>query len=257
MSASFFPSAGCTISSNGPVALSKIELESVAAGTDALTSAFSTLGPLRVWIAVGFTLLIAGGNLKGVRESGKLFSIPTYFFIANMVALLGIGALKWATGQLHAHPLNHPGTVAIGHGGGGLLYGAALVIVLRAFASGGAAVTGVEAISNGVTAFRRPEWKNARETLVVMGSTLGFMFFGLSVLSTKVHAIPYRSGTPTVISQIGKFVYGGGPVGNLLYYGLQAGTIRERLPRGQGRQRQCGRFDMGETYGPAHHRFLG
>src|SRR5207302_531922 len=115
--------------------------------------------------------------------------------------------------------------VAVGHGGGGLLYGAGLVIVVRAFASGGAAVTGVEAISNGVTAFKRPEWKNARETLVIMGSTLGVMFFGLSALSTKVHAIPFRSGTPTVISQIGKFTYGGGPVASVLYYGLQAGTM--------------------------------
>jgi len=198
---------------------------SVAAGTDALTSAFSSLAPLHVWIAVAFTIAIAAGNLKGVRESGKLFAIPTFFFIANMAVLLGVGAIKWATGQLHAHPLNHLGAVPVGHGGGGLLYGASLVIVLRAFASGGAAVTGVEAISNGVTAFKPPEWKNARETLVVMGSTLGVMFFGLSALSTKVHAIPFKSGTPTVISQIGKFIYDGGPLGNLLYYGLQAGTM--------------------------------
>src|SRR5205807_10632607 len=143
---------------------------SVAAGTAALTSAFPSLAPLHVWIAVAFTIAIAAGNLKGVRESGKLFAIPTFFFIANMAVLLGVGAIKWATGQLHAHPLNHLGAVPVGHGGGGLLYGASLVIVLRAFASGGAAVTGVEAISNGGTAFKPPGWKKARERLDATGS---------------------------------------------------------------------------------------
>jgi hypothetical protein len=98
-------------------------------------------------------------------------------------------------------------------------------VVLHAFASGGAAVTGVEAISNGVTAFRKPEWKNARVTLIIMGATLGTLFFGLSALSTKVHPIPYESGSPTVISQIGKFVFGGGLIGNGLFYALQAGTM--------------------------------
>ena len=88
-----------------------------------------------------------------------------------------------------------------------------LAIVLHAFASGGAAVTGVEAISNGVTAFRKPEWKNARVTLVIMGFTLGTLFLGLSALATHVHPIPYTEGTPTVISQIGKSVFGGGPLG--------------------------------------------
>jgi amino acid transporter len=198
---------------------------SVAAGTDALTSAFSSLAPWHVWISIFFALVIGAGNLKGVRESGKLFAIPTYFFILNMAILLGVGVLRWMGGGLHAHSLQHPGVIPVGHAGDGLYYGATLFIVLHAFASGGAAVTGVEAISNGVTAFKRPEWKNARETLVIMGSTLGVMFFGLSLLSSKVHAVPYVSGTPTVISQVGKFVYGGGALGNLLYYGLQAGTM--------------------------------
>ena len=97
--------------------------------------------------------------------------------------------------------------------------------MLHAFASGGAAVTGVEAISNGVPAFREPAWKNARTTLVIMGSLLGVMFLGLSVLAAKVHAAPYESGTPTVISQIGKLVYGNVAGGTSLYYLLQAGTM--------------------------------
>jgi hypothetical protein len=105
------------------------------------------------------------------------------------------------------------------------LYGAGLFGVLKAFASGGAAVTGVEAISNGVTAFRRPEWLNARRTLVIMGFTLGVLFLGLSVLSTKTHPIPYKTGSPTVISQVGKGVFGGGAAGHGLFYLLQAGTM--------------------------------
>src|SRR5581483_6138847 len=106
-----------------------------------------------------------------------------------------------------------------------LLYGAGLFVVLKAFASGGTAVTGVEAISNGVTAFRKPEWLNARRTLIIMGAVLGVLFLGLSVLSTKTHPIPYVTGSPTVISQVGKGVFGGGGVGNALYYMLQAGTM--------------------------------
>ena len=109
--------------------------------------------------------------------------------------------------------------------GTGLLMGASLFLVLKAFGSGGAAVTGVEAISNGVPAFRPPAWKNARSTLVIMGSLLGVMFLGLSMLAAKTHAMPYDGGTPTVISQVGKFVYGDSPVGHLFFYFLQAGTM--------------------------------
>src|SRR5205807_2064770 len=98
-------------------------------------------------------------------------------------------------------------------------------IFLRAFASGGAAVTGVEAISNGVPAFKPPEWRNARTTLVVMGSTLGAMFVGLSYLAAKTHVAPYKAGTPTVISQIGKLVFDGGVLGHTLYFCLQLGTL--------------------------------
>jgi Amino acid permease len=97
--------------------------------------------------------------------------------------------------------------------------------VLHAFASGGAAVTGVEAISNGVPAFRKPAWRNARKTLVLMGTGLGIMFLGLSALAAKMEIRPFEVGTPTVISQIGEAVFGGGPVGDALYYALQAGTM--------------------------------
>ncbi len=102
--------------------------------------------------------------------------------------------------------------------------GASLYVVLHAFASGGAAVTGVEAISNGVPAFRQPAWRNARQTLVIMGSLLGVMFLGLSVLAAHMHVAPFAEGTPTVIAQIGDLVYGGG-AGRILFFALQAGTM--------------------------------
>jgi amino acid transporter len=198
---------------------------SVAAGTAAMASAFPALASWVLPISIMWVGVIAFGNLRGVRESGRLFAVPTYWFIANMAVLLTVGIARAAGGSLHQHALTRPGAVDLGtSAGNGLLMGAGLFVVLHAFASGGAAVTGVEAISNGVTAFRKPEWRNARKTLIIMGSTLGAMFLGLSYLSTKVHAVPFERGTPTVISQIGRYVYGGGAVGHVLFLSLQAGT---------------------------------
>ena len=197
---------------------------SVAAGTAALTSAIPSLTSFAVPVAVAFIVLIAFGNLRGVKESGRIFSTPTFFFIGTMVLLLIVGFARMWFGHLPVQSIHKPGMLEPGHAGGGFLMGASLFVVLRAFASGGAAVTGVEAISNGVPAFRRPEWKNARTTLVIMGSTLGTMFFGLSWLDAHLHVNAYTKGTPTVISQIGKLVFGTSPVGHLLYFCLQAGT---------------------------------
>ncbi|HET9014060.1 MAG TPA: amino acid permease, partial [Thermomicrobiaceae bacterium] len=159
-----------------------------------------------------------------------------------MGLMIIMGTVKWIGGTLHPDPNNtlflHHGYLstlparfkdAIGPGKKGLetafLYGAGLFVVLKAFASGGTAVTGVEAISNGVTAFRRPEWLNARKTLVIMGGVLAVLFLGLSSLSTKTHPVVYRSGSPTVISQVGKGVFGAGLGGHGLFYLLQAGTM--------------------------------
>src|SRR5207248_6467993 len=154
---------------------------SVAAGTAALASAAPVLAPYAVPISVAFIVLIAFGNLRGVKESGRIFSLPTFFFIGTMVVLLVMGFARMFFGHLPVQSIHKAGMLTLRpghHAGSGILMGATLFVVLRAFASGGAAVTGVEAISNGVPAFRRPEWKNARTTLVIMGSTLGAMFFG-------------------------------------------------------------------------------
>jgi amino acid transporter len=197
---------------------------SVAAGTAAMASAIPALQRWVVPISITFIAIIAFGNLRGVKESGKVFAIPTYFFLVNMFAVLGWGLFQMMRGGLPTQDLHRPGLLQQGHAGNGLFMGAALFVVLRAFASGGAAVTGVEAISNGVPAFREPAWRNARTTLVWMGSLLGIMFLGLSVLAAHIHAAPFKLETPTVISQVGKVVYGRGPAGHVLFYMLQIGT---------------------------------
>jgi len=198
---------------------------SSSAGTAALVSAFEGLSPYRVPIALFFIALIAYGNLRGVKESGKIFAVPTYFFIVNMLVLLGLGLWKYLGGDLPLIGHHVEGNVPFGSAHEGLFYGAGLFGVAHAFASGGAAVTGVEAISNGVPAFRKPEWKNARQTLVVMGTGLGIMFLGLSMLAAAIKVAPFENGTPTVIAQVGEAVYGHGAIGDILFYALQAGTM--------------------------------
>jgi amino acid transporter len=199
---------------------------SVAAGVAALVSALSFFTPYTVLLSVAFICLIAYGNLRGVKESGRIFAVPTYFFILNMVVLLGLGLTRMLLGDLPTADHGQEGLQRLGtHGGSGLLMGATLFLVLHAFASGGAAVTGVEAISNGVPAFRQPAWRNARTTLVIMGSLLGTMFLGLSILGSHLRTVPFAEGTPTVISQVADLVFGESVIGRVLFFSLQAGTM--------------------------------
>src|SRR4051794_16783844 len=198
---------------------------SVAAGTAALASAFHSLAPWTLPMSVGFVVVIAYLNLRGIRESGRIFSIPTFFFIAVMAIMIVVGLYRMFFGDLPVELLEHEGLVPVGSPATGVFYGAGLFVVLHAFASGGAAVPGVEAISDGVPAFKPPEWRNARQTLVVMGSILAFMFLGLSVLAAHMHVAPFEDGTPTVISQVGKLVFGETALGHVLFYALQAATM--------------------------------
>ncbi len=187
---------------------------SIAAGIAAVTSAAPGLYPYRVWMSVFCIWFIAWGNLRGVRESGRMFAVPTYFFILMMFLMLGIGLFREFTGGLHPIPI--PAHVARATGA------VTLFLILRAFASGGAAVTGVEAVSNGVPAFKPVEWKNARTTLMWMGSLLGLMFLGLSFLTVRLHVLPTE--TKTVISQVGRAIFGQGALGYGLFLALQAAT---------------------------------
>ncbi|HLW16367.1 MAG TPA: APC family permease, partial [Actinomycetota bacterium] len=193
---------------------------SVAAGTQALTSLQQSLFPYRVLISVAFIIIITMGNLRGVRESGKLFAVPTYFFIMMMFLMIGVGIAKMIGGSLPSHASQFP--IPKVSQATGLL---AVWIILKAFASGGAAVTGVEAISNGVPAFKQPEWKNARTTLMWMGSTLGVMFFGLSMLAAHMHISVDPTEKISVLAQAGKGVFGSHGFGLFLYGALQIATL--------------------------------
>ena len=199
---------------------------SVAAGTAALISVFDALNPYRVPISLGFIVLVTYGNLRGVKEAGQVFAVPTYFFMLNMGLLLAVGLVRYLGGDLPIGGEIVEGNVEVGHNSdGGIYLGASAYLLAKAFGSGGSAVTGVEAISNGVPAFREPAWKNARQTLVLMGCGLGVMFLGLSLLASKIKVLPFEDGTPTVLSQIGETVYGRGALGDILVYSLQAGTM--------------------------------
>ncbi|HEU5001486.1 MAG TPA: APC family permease [Actinomycetota bacterium] len=188
---------------------------SVAAGTAALTSAFGALFPYRVIISLFFILILTMGNLRGLKEAGRMFALPTYFFITMMGVMFAVGGYRWAAGALHPVPtFPHSEIAAVG-----------FFVVLHAFSSGGAAVTGVEAISNGVPAFKPPEWRNARTTLMWMGSLLGAMFLGLSILDAKLKVIPDPTGAKTVLAQVGQGVFGHSGFGTVAYYGLQAATM--------------------------------
>ncbi|HEY6622284.1 MAG TPA: amino acid permease [Acidimicrobiales bacterium] len=198
---------------------------SVAAGVAALTSVFPALVPGTTAIAIALVVLISYANLRGVREAGRVFAIPTYFFIVNMAVLLVVGATRAVLGQLHAHSIHQSGAVTIGHPGAGVLFGAGAFVLMRSFASGGSALTGTEAISNGVSVFRQPESRNARITMIWMSCILGSLVLGVSALAAVTHPVPYVSGTPTVVYQVAKYVYGSMPLGRVLVFILQASTV--------------------------------
>ncbi len=197
---------------------------SVAAGVDAISSAVPALAPYNLDLSLVFVVLLAYGNLRGVREAGRIFALPAYFFMVNMAIMLGLGIYRALTHQLHYLPSHVHGALSLGHGGSGLLLGASLFIFLQAFANGGTALTGIEAVSTGISIFRTPQWKNARIVLVAMATILGLLFFGLSFLASHIHPIPRVSGTPTVISMIGQTVYGQSLLGKVFYYLLQTST---------------------------------
>ena len=201
-----------------------------SAGTAALTSAVPSLANTldTVVITVGVILVLLYGNLRGIREAGRYFAIPTYFFIFSLGAVIIIGLVKEAMGTLHAIPLPPHDQLyggAFGTPGSGWLMGLAFISLLRSFANGGSSLTGLEAISNGVSSFRRPEAPHARQTLVAMSSTLGFLVLGVTLLAKWTHAVPYQIGSPTVVSQEVKAVFGTSAIGHFGFYVVQLATM--------------------------------
>ena len=201
-----------------------------SAGTAALTSAVPSLANTfdTVTITVAVILVLLYGNLRGIRDAGSFFAIPTYFFIFSLGSVIVVGFVKEALGQLHQIPLPPSNEVfggRIGTPGSGWLMGLAFISLLRSFANGGSSLTGLEAISNGVSSFQRPEAKNARQTLVVMSTTLGTLVLGVTLLAKWTHAVPFQAGSPTVVSQEVKAVFGTSPVGHIGFYVVQLATM--------------------------------
>jgi amino acid transporter len=195
-----------------------------AAGVAAIISTFPELSPWKIHMTLAIIVLLTYGNLRGVKEAGKAFALPTYLFVGSMFTVFGIGIYRQITGTLPVLDVNQPGAVEIGQEQG-LLTFAAVFILLRAFANGGSSLTGLEAISDGVALFKAPEHINARRTLVVMSTLLGSLVLGVSYFAHKIYAMPYESGTPTVISQIAKTILGDGPAGSAFFILVQAATM--------------------------------
>jgi amino acid transporter len=206
---------------------------SVAAGVDNIISAAPALNPWRVELAVGFVVLLTAMNLRGVRESGRAFAVPTYLFVLGVVAMIGVGAAQVLLGH---PPVAQSAGYTIVPEQAGLTGMALLFLGLRAFSSGCTALTGVEAISNGVPMFRPPKARNAARTLLVMGAIAVFMFAGITALSmvANVHVaedpcdlVGFAGScqtTPqlTVIAQLAAAVFGG--TGSPMFFFIQATT---------------------------------
>jgi amino acid transporter len=190
---------------------------SIAAAVSAIVSAFPELHNQRVTIGVLLILLVTVLNLRGIRESGTIFAIPTYLFIVSMFAMLIVGISRNAMDGFERTP---PPASAGELAGVGAL---STLVLLRAFSSGGAALTGVEAISDGVPAFKPPEWQNARKTLTIMIVILALTFSGITFLAYQLGASPMEAeqdGYQTVVSQIARAVFGD----NFIYLIIQLAT---------------------------------
>ena len=200
---------------------------SVSAGVSAIIAAVPALHEFRVPMCLFFIALIAIGNLRGVKESGRIFAAPTYLFLTMIGSLVLLGIVKLSMGTLHhAATASYQAGWDLEHAAKGIepLAVVGIFLGLHALASGSTAMTGVEAISNGVPAFRPPEWKNARTTLMWMGGLLGTMFLGISFLAQKVQAVPDPTQQQTVLAEIGRTVYGTTTAGHVAFYVLQIAT---------------------------------
>ncbi|MDW8253773.1 MAG: APC family permease [Chloroflexota bacterium] len=184
---------------------------STAAGVTAITSAFPELFPYRVPIMVGVVAFVMLMNLRGVREAGRAFAIPTYAYVVSILGLIAVGLFRAATGTLPTYEPPAEWAAMEFHGAEALGF----LLILRAFASGAVALTGTEAVSNGVPVFKPPEVRNAQFVLVAMGVLFSTIFIGLSFLASRLGIIPDPTETTTVVSQIARTL-----VGESLYFYL-------------------------------------
>lgn len=185
---------------------------SISSGTAAITSAFPALLPYTVPICLLILLMIMLGNLRGIHESSRMFSLPTYAFIVSILLMIVVGLVGHFTGLIHSRPISASALTATGNP-------ATLAIMLGAFANGCAALTGVEAVSNAIPNFREPQIKNAQRVLLLLSFFVLICFGGVSLLANMYHVIPHVEG-PTVLSQIAASIFGNNP----LFYLIQATT---------------------------------
>lgn len=195
-----------------------------AAGVAAIISTFPSLQSWKMPMIFIVIIFLTYGNLRGVKEAGKAFALPTYFFVFCMLIVFGMGLWRLSQGTLPVLATDLPGAIELGKEQG-LLTAAAIFILLRAFANGGSSLTGLEAISDGVALFKTPEHVNAKRTLVIMSCILGTLVLGVSYFAHHIQAMPYESGTPTVISQIAKAAVGEGTFGTVMFIMVQLATM--------------------------------
>ena len=206
---------------------------SVSAGVAAITSIQPSLFDQRVLMSVGIVAILMLGNLRGIRESGSIFMAPTYLYLAAMVGLIGWGLIR----QLALHDLGTFQVPPSWHGAGQATGALTLVLILRAFSSGAVALTGTEAISDGVPAFKPPEWRNARTTLTAAAIIFGSLFIGVSWLASSIGVVPDPSEQQTVLSLIARHVMGDGwflivlQLATALILALAANTSFADFPR--------------------------
>jgi amino acid transporter len=196
---------------------------SVSAGTAALASAFPLVGEHRVLVSLLFIALLTWGNLRGIREAGRLFAVPTYVYIVSLGGVLAYGIWKVASGGLG--PIAYT-PEQLGHLAGVAAPATAvtLFLVMHAYAAGTTALTGVEAIADGVPAFRRPEARNAQMTLVIMAVIMGTLFLGITFMALRLHVRPFHDGNPTLVAQIASHILGGG-LGRAFFVEVQVATL--------------------------------
>jgi amino acid transporter len=195
-----------------------------AAGVAAIISTFPSLEPYKMPMIFAVIIFLTYGNLRGVKEAGKAFAFPTYFFVGCMFIVFGMGLWRLANDTLPLLETDLPGAIPLGEEQG-LLTFAAVFILLRAFANGGSSLTGLEAISDGVALFKAPEHVNAKRTLVIMSTLLGTLVLGVSYFAHHIHAMPYENGVPTVISQIAKATVGDSGFGTFMFIMVQLATM--------------------------------
>jgi amino acid transporter len=196
---------------------------SVSAGTAALASAIEPLRFHRVEISAAFVVMLAWGNLRGIRESGRIFAVPTYVYILSLGGVVCYGVYRVLAGGLG--PITYSPAEAADLAGAGASLGAvSLFLLLHTFAAGTTALTGVEAIADGVPAFRKPEARNAQRTLTAMALVMGFLFLGITYLAIRLGARPFKGGHPTLVAQVTAQVLGGG-AGRALFFFVQVATL--------------------------------